>query len=84
MQQAYILVNGIELNDVETKVNDLIAQGYTAHPLVVVPPIPGAVSRPRYIVPMVHPYAKSLSSTKVTVDSVAELVHQHITDLLCG
>ena len=81
MQQAYILVNGIELTDVEAKVNALIAQGYTAHSLVVVPPVPGAVSRPRYIVPMVYPYARRLPTD--IVDGVAEPVYQNTTDLLC-
>lgn len=48
---AYILVDGIELNDVQQKVNNLIEQGYFPQPLVV--SVSAHQVRARYVVPMV-------------------------------
>ena len=48
----YVIVDGVEIADVQRKVNGLIAQGYVPQPMAIAPSMPGAQSRPRYIVPM--------------------------------
>lgn len=50
----YVIVESIILEEVEQKVNHLIANGYSPQPMVIAPAMPGAISRPRYIVPMVR------------------------------
>lgn len=50
----YIIVESTILDEVEKKVNELIAQGYTPHPMAVAPSTPGATARPRYVVPMIN------------------------------
>lgn len=50
----YIIAESIELGELERKVKELMAQGYVPQQMVVAPPVSGATSRPRYVVPLLH------------------------------
>ena len=54
MELPYILIDNSDLKEIEKEVNALIERGYLPQLMVVVPAVPGATSRNRYVVPMVN------------------------------